>query len=471
VLIASGQDFGPTPPISGAEAQRTQESRGTTAADSGTAGSGFSRELDRALGGEATRSLEYEQKPRGADADDRLVDPVKGSQERTLKESTKDQPSEVKARKEQRGNLRKVARDAVPERAAMRGKRIRSDSGLKHSELRLPEHKDNDLDLGFEGTFGVGQADRSSSTVTAAGTEGLDHGRVDESAAPAVAAMSGGETAPAVAGKKVAQRERNGIDAKSVKRGDLPASDVRTAHRQSGEQTEFSPLNIDGDDSREGAEFRDQKQERSDRPTIEIRDYRTAKAASPSEVASPVENAVELETRPNDSSQDGGIRLVRLGAEQVATQRPSVTDAGRSESPFSAYVREHLGSEVVKQTGIILKNGDRGEIRLVLKPEHLGRVRMRIHLDQNRLSGRIFVDSSFVKESFEQSLEELYRAFRSNGYETGSFEVLVDGRNEGRGAGEKRKDGLSAKTLKQLDEAVPILEEIDYQSELINLVI
>ena len=207
---------------------------------------------------------------------------------------------------------------------------------------------------------------------------------------------------------------------------------------------------------------------------IEVRDFRTREAGAASKGAVPsVTVSVEAgdEGAPEIERDITGpqIRLVRASFGNGVGNDTAAARAARSDG-FQAYVRENLSGQIVKQSGIILRNNNSGEIRLVLKPEHLGRVRLRIQLDENRLSGRIFVDSSFVKESFEQNLEALYRAFRNSGFEPSGFEVFVDGRGAHEGT-PKDSRPLAAKTLKQLDDGVPILEEIGQQSELINLVI
>ncbi len=266
-------------------------------------------------------------------------------------------------------------------------------------------------------------------------------------------------------------------DQKSFSPGEGTAS-LMAVSVQTPDQTETAGIPAPGGDLADGLEKsgagRGSSPGENGKTVIEVRDFRTRESAAASEGAGPSdvantaageEGSLEVERE----SVDPQIRLVRApfgngrGNESIAAR------ASRSDG-FSAYVRENLSNQIVKQSGIILRNNNSGEIRLVLKPEHLGRVRLRIQLDENRLSGRIFVDSSFVKESFEQNLEALYRAFRNSGFETTGFEVFVDGRGTNDGA--PKDSGLfAAKTLKQLDDAVPILEEIDQQSELINLVI
>jgi len=218
----------------------------------------------------------------------------------------------------------------------------------------------------------------------------------------------------------------------------------------------------------------------SPRVVLEVRDYRTRAAAENSQSAGRADKAKgdAIPHRSADIDRDlemPQIRLVKTwngGAEGVTSSaRPA------RGSTFSAFLRETMNNQIVKQSGIVLRNDNQGEIRLVLKPEHLGRVRLRIQLDENRLSGRIFVDSNFVKESFEQNMSSLYRAFKNSGFEASGFEVLVDGGEQRNAPDGSQKDptgeyaGLAAKTSQQFDDAVPILEGYGWQSDLVNLVV
>ena len=201
---------------------------------------------------------------------------------------------------------------------------------------------------------------------------------------------------------------------------------------------------------------------------IEVRDYRTGsdtEAVKAAESTGSSRQAVEAEENGPE------LKLVRSAGYNVRTLSSDQPRTVRADSSFSAYVRENLSSEIVKQSGIILRNNNKGEIRLVLKPENLGRVRVRIQLDENRISGRIFVDNGFVKENFDQNLESLYRSFRNSGFDASEFEVLVDGRENNNESGGKRERSASAKNIRHLDEAVPILEEIGRGSDLVNLVV
>jgi flagellar protein FlbC len=88
---------------------------------------------------------------------------------------------------------------------------------------------------------------------------------------------------------------------------------------------------------------------------------------------------------------------------------------------------EIIKSEVVKNTGMILRDNGKGEIKLILKPESLGNVRIKVLLDNNNIEGRIIVENNNIKQMFQSSMNELEQAFREEGFESASLEVSVSG--------------------------------------------
>ncbi len=101
-------------------------------------------------------------------------------------------------------------------------------------------------------------------------------------------------------------------------------------------------------------------------------------------------------------------------------------------STLSSAFRRLLTPEIVQQSRIILKDGGKGEIKLILKPESLGRVRIRINIQDNSIEGKILVENSTVRELFEGNLEHLKNALRSEGFDTAALEVAVGGEKSGR---------------------------------------
>jgi hypothetical protein len=136
----------------------------------------------------------------------------------------------------------------------------------------------------------------------------------------------------------------------------------------------------------------------------------------------------------------------------------------------SANFEQRFIPEVVKHTGIILRSGGNGEIRLVLKPENLGSVRIRLALSESSLEGRIVVDNNSVKELVESSLDNLKNALRQEGYQA-NLEVSVGHRRSWNGdetgqaqLPEWRRDGSE-----EFEKAVPLFLDMKPDYELINL--
>jgi flagellar hook-length control protein FliK len=132
---------------------------------------------------------------------------------------------------------------------------------------------------------------------------------------------------------------------------------------------------------------------------------------------------------------------LRLGAARepfVETlPKPAPAAASHAQTPLER-LREMAGSELVRATSLVLKDGG-GEIRLVLKPESLGSVRIRMNIVDNAIEGRIIVDSAAVKHVFDGSVDALRRALTAEGFQTGSLQVSVGGQNADTGGRQQQE--------------------------------
>ncbi len=132
-------------------------------------------------------------------------------------------------------------------------------------------------------------------------------------------------------------------------------------------------------------------------------------------------------------------------------------------------LKEKMNDRIVKESGIILKDGNAGEIKLILKPESLGKVRIRLNLDDNNLSGKIFVETSEVKEVFEQNLFNLEKAFSEKGFSMTSLDVFVG--NKGKGDSREKEKNVSGNVLQVIEDSIPGIEDNIYSDNVIDLVI
>lgn len=89
----------------------------------------------------------------------------------------------------------------------------------------------------------------------------------------------------------------------------------------------------------------------------------------------------------------------------------------------------------------------RGEIRLSLNPEHLGRVRIRLSLDGNQLSGQIVAENQDAARLLQDHLQNLEQSFREGGFERGKLDVSVnDGNPREQGSGGSHGRSSAAET-------------------------
>ena len=128
------------------------------------------------------------------------------------------------------------------------------------------------------------------------------------------------------------------------------------------------------------------------------------------------------------------------------------------------------GSELTRAAGIVLRDGG-GEIRLVLKPESLGSVRLRLNLTDNTIDGKIIVDSPAVKHILERSIPGLTQALSAEGFQTGSLQVSVGG-----GGSDARDNQKETAPIRRIEAAqsfavadAPANEVMDWGQALVNL--
>jgi hypothetical protein len=133
--------------------------------------------------------------------------------------------------------------------------------------------------------------------------------------------------------------------------------------------------------------------------------------------------------------------LALPAAPEQASQPSRNAGAQIPQSLLRAW-QEKMVPEVVRHTGIIVRDGGDGEIRLILKPETLGNVRIRITINNNSVEGRIVVENNSVKELFDASLDNLKASLRQEGFQSASLEVSV-GNQRTRQEAENRQQVLT----------------------------
>jgi len=87
---------------------------------------------------------------------------------------------------------------------------------------------------------------------------------------------------------------------------------------------------------------------------------------------------------------------------------------------------DQIGNEIVRGIKIVLKSASTGELRINLRPENLGRVRVQIQMEDNRLRGRFFVESAAAREVLKGALDGLQAKLLESGFSSADLEMDRD---------------------------------------------
>ena len=149
------------------------------------------------------------------------------------------------------------------------------------------------------------------------------------------------------------------------------------------------------------------------------------------------ETSTEQNEVKNDSVLNQSKEIAFIKIDQGNSLKPElpVKSLTAEQSAVLDKLKSDGNSEIVKQTKIILNDNSSGELKMVLKPEKLGFVRIKINLNDNNIVGRIIVDNNNIKEIFENNMENLLRNFKESGFGIASLEVSV-------GGGKKQKQNM-----------------------------
>ena len=102
-------------------------------------------------------------------------------------------------------------------------------------------------------------------------------------------------------------------------------------------------------------------------------------------------------------------------------------------SDFSSMLSREIASsakDLVQTGSIILKDNNAGTINLILNPEELGSVKIKLEISDNQITGKILVASKEAYDAFNQNLNLLKNAFIDSGFSAGGFDLAFTGSNQ-----------------------------------------
>jgi flagellar hook-length control protein FliK len=113
--------------------------------------------------------------------------------------------------------------------------------------------------------------------------------------------------------------------------------------------------------------------------------------------------------------------------------------------------------DIVRQFTLLLQKGG-GEAKLVLQPEHLGSVKMKIQLRQSEVITSVLVDNQAVKDLILSRLTILEENLLRHGFNLGSFDVDVKGEEADSQLARKEARGEGASSIGSSEPDVQPLE-------------
>jgi len=157
---------------------------------------------------------------------------------------------------------------------------------------------------------------------------------------------------------------------------------------------------------------------RRDRIAIEVRDLRTETLSQKASV----ETAVN---RMPGSAQEItlDLRLPNFGHSSQAQTSWEVKAGTAMENMLARELHQNFNGDIVRHASIALRDGGNGTIKINLHPEHLGHVKIRLEMTENKITGHIFVESQEALNAFRKEIASLEQAFKDSGFADVSLDL------------------------------------------------
>jgi hypothetical protein len=101
------------------------------------------------------------------------------------------------------------------------------------------------------------------------------------------------------------------------------------------------------------------------------------------------------------------------------------------EDILARELHQNLNGDIVRHASVILRDGGEGLIRLSLKPDTLGNVKIRLEMAENKITGHIVVESGEALRAFEREIGALEQAFKDSGFDGADLNMSLASGNEG----------------------------------------
>lgn len=185
--------------------------------------------------------------------------------------------------------------------------------------------------------------------------------------------------------------------------------------------------------------------------SFEVRDFRTVAGQTESALKTDqvqfrtgAETHLPLEDGPREISLE--LHLPNQGQDAPLAETTWEGKASRAfEDLLARELHQNFNNDIVRHASMALRDGGEGTIRLALKPESLGNVKIRLEMAENKIIGQIMVETEEALRAFEREIHSLEQAFKDSGFEGANLEMSLAA--DSRGADQHWRDAEASQFL------------------------
>jgi hypothetical protein len=188
---------------------------------------------------------------------------------------------------------------------------------------------------------------------------------------------------------------------------------------------------------------------RRDRVTFEVSDLRTPEGTEKLKNAQMRFNAGADIT--NGRMQQAPLNEITLELRLPSqSQNPQTTWEVKApnalENMLPRELHQNFNAANVRHASMALRDGGEGTIRLALKPESLGNVKIHLEMTENKITGRIVVESEEALNAFRKEISSLEQAFRDSGFASADLNLSLTAGDSGTEWQEQEANSFTART-------------------------
>ena len=169
--------------------------------------------------------------------------------------------------------------------------------------------------------------------------------------------------------------------------------------------------------------------------SIEVRDFRTSETDGLNNSQKPFSAAQASAGRVQGETPVREITL-ELRLPEQNNSAPQTTWEAKAgtvlENMLARELHQNFNGDIVRHASMALRDGGEGTIRIALKPESLGNVKIRLEMSENKITGIIFVESEESLNAFRREITSLEQAFRDSGFTNADLNLTLtqDGQSQ-----------------------------------------